>query len=43
MDHTAISYVLDTEGRMRLGLKHQLTGDECVQDIKTLMKSKYTL
>lgn len=43
MDHTAISYVLDNEGRMRLGLKHQLTGDECVQDIKTLMKSKYTL
>ncbi|MEG0884753.1 MAG: SCO family protein [Janthinobacterium sp.] len=43
MDHTAISYVLDTEGRMRLGLKHQLTGDECVQDIKTLMQSKYTL
>ena len=28
MDHTAISYVLDKEGRMRLGLKHQLTADE---------------
>ena len=43
MDHTAISYVLDKEGRMRLGLKHQLTADECAQDIKTLMTAKYTL
>lgn len=39
MDHTALSYVLDTEGKMRLAWRHAQTAAECVADMRALMKS----
>ncbi|MFZ6814341.1 SCO family protein [Undibacterium sp. Rencai35W] len=39
MDHTAITYVFDTEGRIRLALKHEQTASQCAQDMRSLMAS----
>lgn len=40
MDHTAITYVLDPEGRVRLGLRHEQTAQQCVDDLRQLMQPK---
>jgi protein SCO1/2 len=39
MDHTAITYVIDDKGRLRLGMRHSQTADEYAADLQTLMKS----
>ena len=38
MDHTAITYILDPKGRLRLGMRHSQSADEYVADLRTLMK-----
>lgn len=40
MDHTALTYVLDDKGQMRLAMKHQSTAEECAADLRSLMYSK---
>jgi protein SCO1/2 len=42
MDHTAITYVFDAVGRIRLAFKHEQTADQCAQDLRTLMQSTST-
>lgn len=39
MDHTALTYILDPEGRLRLAVWHEQTRQEIVQDLRTLMKA----
>lgn len=39
MDHTAITYVIDPAGQIRLAFKHQQSADECAQDLRTLMQA----
>ncbi|MFZ6653735.1 SCO family protein [Undibacterium sp. TJN19] len=43
MDHTAITYVFDAAGRIRLAFKHEQTAAQCAQDLRTLMQSASTL
>jgi protein SCO1/2 len=38
MDHTAGSYVFDTEGRIRLFLRHGQGAEPIVHDLKLLLK-----
>ena len=38
MDHTALTYVFDAEGRLRLGMTHQHTLEQYVADLRTLME-----
>lgn len=38
VNHSAISYVLDDRGRLRLGLRHEQGADEVAADLRTLMK-----
>jgi len=38
MDHTAITYILDAKGRLRLGMRHSQSADEYAADLQTLMK-----
>ena len=38
MDHTAMTYILDAKGRIRLGMRHSQTADEYAADLRTLMK-----
>jgi len=40
IDHTAITYIYDDQGRLRLGMQHQHTTEQYVADMRTLMKSK---
>ena len=40
MDHTAASYVFDTQGRLRLLVKHGSGGDALVEDLKTLLSAR---
>ncbi len=37
MDHTAISYAFDTQGRIRLAVQHERTAAEVAQDLRRLM------
>ncbi|MFZ6722481.1 SCO family protein [Undibacterium sp. Ji49W] len=39
MDHTAISYVYDGNGKIRLALKHEQTAEQCAEDLRNLMQS----
>jgi protein SCO1/2 len=39
MDHTAITYILDTKGHIRLAFRHEQSADECALDLRTLMES----
>lgn len=39
MDHTALSYILDPEGRLRLGIRHEQTAQEVADDLRTLMET----
>lgn len=40
VDHTAITYVVDPKGRLRLGMRHSQVADDFVADLRTLMKSE---
>jgi protein SCO1/2 len=37
VEHTALSYVFDTRGKLRLALRHEQTAAECLSDIKQLV------
>lgn len=37
MDHTALSYVIDAKGKLRLALRHQQSAEECAQDLRTVI------
>ncbi|PXX39989.1 protein SCO1/2 [Undibacterium pigrum] len=37
MDHTAITYVFDAQGKIRLALKHEQTAEQCAADLRALM------
>jgi protein SCO1/2 len=37
MDHTALSYLYDTAGRLRIALSHTQTDEEYVQDIRKIL------
>lgn len=37
MDHSALSYLFDAQGRLRVALRHAQTADEYLADIRTLM------
>lgn len=37
MDHTALSYVYDTQGRLRLAVRHNQTADDITHDLKILL------
>lgn len=40
MDHTAITYVFDASGKIRLGLKHDQTAQQCADDLRQLINPK---
>jgi protein SCO1/2 len=40
MDHTAITYVFDATGKIRLAFKHEQTAQQCAADLRLLMQSK---
>jgi protein SCO1/2 len=40
MDHTALTYVFDASGKIRLALKHEQTAQQCVADLRQLMTPK---
>ena len=40
INHTAITYVFDPKGRLRLGMRHTQEADEYVADLRTLMKQE---
>lgn len=37
MDHTALTYVIDAQGKLRLALRHQQTAEQCVEDLRTVL------
>lgn len=37
MDHTAITYVFDPEGRLRLALRHEQGAQECAADLRQIL------
>lgn len=37
IDHTALTYVFDTQGKLRLALRHNQTAEEYAQDIKRVL------
>lgn len=40
MDHTAITYVFDDSGAIRLALRHEQTAAQCAADLRLLMQPK---
>ncbi|WP_432377397.1 SCO family protein [Duganella sp. P38] len=40
MDHTALTYVFDANGKIRLAMKHAQTAQECAADLRLLMNPK---
>lgn len=38
INHTAITYIFDTRGQLRLGMRHTQEADDYVADLRTLMK-----
>jgi protein SCO1/2 len=38
MDHTALSYVFDTRGRLRLAVRHSQNADDVAHDLKLLLQ-----
>jgi protein SCO1/2 len=38
INHTALTYIFDPQGRLRLGMRHEQTVDEFVSDLRLLMK-----
>ncbi|WKU20598.1 SCO family protein [Advenella alkanexedens] len=37
MDHSALSYIFDTDGKLRLSLSHAQSAQECAEDIRQLL------
>jgi protein SCO1/2 len=37
MDHTALSYLFDPKGQLRVALRHEQTADDFTADIRTLL------
>jgi len=37
MDHTAFTYVLDPQGRLRLAMRHELSAQDVARDVSTLL------
>ncbi|MFA5703463.1 MAG: SCO family protein [Advenella sp.] len=37
MDHSALSYVFDTNGKLRISLPHAQSAEECAEDIRQLL------
>ncbi len=37
MDHTAFTYVLDPQGRLRLAMRHELSAQDVARDVGTLL------
>ncbi|QYJ20575.1 SCO family protein [Achromobacter sp. ES-001] len=37
MDHTALTYVIDAKGKLRIALRHAQSAAECVQDLRTVL------
>ena len=37
MDHTAFTYVLDPQGRLRLAMRHELSAQDAARDVSTLL------
>jgi protein SCO1/2 len=37
MDHTAFTYVLDPQGRLRLAMRHELSAQDAARDVGTLL------
>jgi protein SCO1/2 len=37
MDHTALSYLFDRQGRVRVALRHEQTADDYAADIRLLL------
>lgn len=37
MDHTALTYVIDAEGKLRVALRHQQSAEECAADLRTVL------
>ncbi|MBE2262330.1 MAG: SCO family protein [Burkholderiaceae bacterium] len=40
MDHSALSYVFDPQGRLRLALRHEQTAEDYAHDIRQLLAGK---
>jgi protein SCO1/2 len=40
MDHSALSYVFDPQGRLRLAMRHEQTADDYAHDIRQLLAGK---
>ena len=40
VDHTALTYVFDADGNLRLGEPHNLTAEQVTQDLRQLLKPK---
>lgn len=40
MDHTALTYVIDVQGRLRLGVRHEQGAQEVADDLRQLMDDK---
>ncbi|WP_078034656.1 SCO family protein [Massilia sp. KIM] len=38
VDHTALSYVIDPDGQVRLALRHAQPAQECAEDLQKLMR-----
>jgi len=39
MDHTALTYVLDPQGRLRLAVRHEQSAQQVADDLRTLMRA----
>jgi len=37
MDHTALSYVFDTQGKLQLALRHEQSAEQVVQDLRKVL------
>ncbi|MGE8689954.1 MAG: SCO family protein [Achromobacter sp.] len=37
MDHTALTYVIDAQGKLRIALRHQQSAQECADDLRTVL------
>ncbi|WP_373991948.1 SCO family protein [Duganella sp. BuS-21] len=40
MDHTALTYVFDASGKIRLAMKHEQTAQQCAADLRLLLNPK---
>lgn len=39
MDHTALTYLLDPQGRLRLAVRHEQSAQQVADDLRTLMRA----